>query len=150
VGVEFKGNFIDQQVAESFASQKRTSQIVGIFSFIAVLLSLLGLLAMSTYFIQQRSREIGVRKVFGSNNIQILKRLIFTFLNYVFIAFVIAAPIAWYLMREWLSDYSYRIHLNPSFFIAAGLGCLLISFATVFWQSYMAANANPVESIKRE
>jgi len=147
---EFSGRFIDQQVEESFTAQKRTSQIVSIFSAIAILLSLLGLMAMSTYFIQQRSREIGVRKVFGSSNKQILTRLVNTFLNYVFIAFVITTPITWYLMREWLSGYSYRIHLGPSFFIIAGLGCLLISFVTVFWQSYMAANANPVNSIKAE
>lgn len=149
-GMAFNGKFMDQQVEESFAVQRRTSQIVGIFSFIAILLSLLGLLAMSTYFIQQRSREIGVRKVFGSTNAQILNRLVSAFLNYVFIAFIIATPITWYLMREWLSGYSYRIHLNPSFFVLAGFGCLLISFVTVFWQSYMAANANPVNSIKTE
>lgn len=148
--LEFSGKFIDRQVAESFTVQKRTSQIVIIFSTIAIVLSLLGLLAMSTYFIQQRSREIGVRKVFGSSNRQILTRLVSTFLNYVFIAFVIATPITWYLMREWLSGYSHRIHLNASFFIFAGFGCLLISFVTVFWQSYMAANSNPVNSIKTE
>lgn len=150
VGVEFNGKFIDQQVAESFTVQKRISEIVGIFAVIAILLSLLGLLAMSTYFIQQRSREIGVRKVFGSNNTQILTRLVSTFLNYVFIAFVVATPIIWYLMRNWLSGYSYRIHLSPMFFILAGLGCFVISFVTVFFQSYMAANANPVDSIKTE
>jgi len=147
---EFNGKFIDQHVEESFTVQKRTAQIVSIFSAIAILLSLLGLMAMSTYFIQQRSREIGVRKVFGSSNQQILVRLVNTFLNYVFIAFVITTPITWYLMREWLSGYSYRIHLSPSFFILAGLGCLLISFITVFWRSYIAANANPVQSIKVE
>jgi len=149
-GVDFNGRFIDEHVEKSFVTQKRTSQIVSIFSGIAILLSLLGLLAMSTYFIQQRSREIGVRKVFGSSNQQVLTRLVNTFLNYVFIAFVITTPITWYIMREWLSGYSYRIELGPSFFITAGLGCLLISFITIFWQSYMAANANPIESIKAD
>lgn len=148
--LDFPGKFMDQQVAESFAVQQRTSQIVGIFSAIAILLSLLGLLAMSTYFIQQRSREIGLRKVFGSSNRQILSQLVGTFLKYVFIAFIIATPIIWYLMRSWLSGYSYRIHLSPAFFILAGLGCLLLSFITVFWQSYLAANSNPAHSIKTE
>lgn len=147
---EFNGKFIDQHIEESFTVQKRTSQIVSIFSAIAILLSLLGLMAMSTYFIQQRSREIGVRKVFGSSNRQILVRLVNTFLNYVFIAFVITTPITWYLMREWLSGYSYRIHLSPFFFIIAGLGCLLLSFVTVFWRSYIAANTNPIQSIKTD
>ena len=102
---------------------------------------------MSTYFIQQRSQEVAVRKVFGSDNKAILMRLVGTFLNYVAIAFVIATPIIWYIMKQWLSDYSYRISLNPLIFIASGAFCLLISFVTVFVQSYYAANANPVDSI---
>lgn len=148
--LEFEGQYFDQQVEESFASQKRVSKIVSIFAGIAVLISLLGLLAMSTYFIQQRSSEVAVRKVFGSTSGQILWKLVLTFLNYVGIAFVIAVPLIWYFMNKWLSDYSYRISLSPLIFIAAGLFCLLISFATVFWQSRRAANTNPVESFRNK
>lgn len=145
---EFEAKFFDQQVEDSFEAQKRTSAIVSIFAAIAVLISLLGLLAMSTYFIQQRYGEIAVRKVFGSSNRQILKRLVFAFLAYVGIAFVIAVPLIWYFMHKWLSEYSYRISLSPLIFIAAGLFCLLISFVTVFLQSYRAANLNPTESFR--
>jgi len=148
--VDFPGKFIDQQVQDSFTAQMNTSKIVSIFCGVAILLSLLGLLAMSTYFIQQRSREIGVRKVFGSNNSEILLRLISTFLSYVLVAFIIAAPIIWYIMKDWLSGYSYRIELSPLFFVVAGLSCLSISFITVFWQSYIAANRNPVSGLKTE
>lgn len=148
--LDFEGKYIDQQIEESFASQKRISKIVSIFAGIAILISLLGLLAMSTYFIQQRSSEVAVRKVFGSTNRQILLKLVLAFLNYVGIAFVIAVPLIWYFMNKWLSDYSYRISLSPLIFIAAGLFCLLISFATVFWQSYRAANMNPVESFRNK
>jgi putative ABC transport system permease protein len=148
--LEFDGQFIDSQVAETYATQTRMSKIVAIFCGIAILISFLGLLAMSTYFIQQRSREIAVRKVFGSNNPEILRKLVFTFLSYVLIAFVIATPVIWYVMKQWLDDYSYRITLSPILFIASGLFCLLISFITVFWQSYQAANANPAISIKGE
>ena len=108
---------------------------------------MLGLLAMSTYFIQQRSQEVAIRKVFGSDNRGVLFRLISSFLVYVGFAFIIATPIIWYFMNQWLSDYSYRISLNPLIFIAAGVFCLLISFVTVFFQSYKAANTNPVNSI---
>lgn len=146
--LDFEGKYFDQQIEESFASQKRISKIVSIFAGIAILISLLGLLAMSTYFIQQRSSEVAVRKVFGSTNSQILLKLVLTFLNYVVIAFVIAVPLIWYFMDQWLSDYTYRIRLSPLIFIAAGLFCLLISFATVFWQSYRAANTNPVNSFR--
>ena len=147
---EFTGKYISQQIEESFTQQKRASTIVVIFSGIATLLSILGLIAMSTYFIQQRSREIAVRKVFGSTNKEVLKRLVFNFLNYVMISFIIVTPLIWYIMKQWLAGYSYRIHLSPLFFICAGLFCLLISFLTVFWQSYHAANTNPVENIKTE
>ena len=146
-GLDFDGTYLDEQVQRSFEAELRTTKIVSIFAGIAILISMLGLLAMSTYFIQQRSQEVAIRKVFGSDNRAILFRLIGSFLMYVGIAFVIATPAIWYFMSKWLSDYSYRISLNPLIFIAAGVFCLLISFVTVFFQSHKAANANPVNSI---
>ncbi len=147
-GVPFEGQFIDQNIQMHFDSQIRLAKIVVIFACIAILISLLGLLAMSTYFIQQRSQEVAIRKVFGSDNQGILLRLVSTFLVYVGIAFVIATPLSWYFMRQWLSDYSYRITLSPLIFFVAGLFCLIISFLAVFYQSWKAANANPVGSVK--
>lgn len=147
-GMEFTGMFINEQVEKSFAAQERTLKIITIFAVIAILISLLGLLAMSTYFIQQRSSEIAVRKVFGSSNVQVLVRLVKAFLTYVVIAFIIALPVVWYFMSGWLSDYSYRITLSPWIFVISGLFCLFISFVTVFLQSYQAATTNPVENIK--
>ena len=91
---------------------------------------------------------MAIRKVFGSDNRGILIRLVGTFLMYVGIAFVIATPLSWFFMKQWLEDYNYRITLSPLIFIAAGLFCLLISFLAVFFQSWNAANANPVESVK--
>ena len=147
-GLEFSGMFINEQVEKSFTAQKRTLKIVMIFAVIAVLISLLGLLAMSTYFIQQRSSEIAVRKVFGSTNAQVLIRLVKAFLMYVAIAFVIAVPLVWYFMNGWLADYSCRIELSPWIYATAGLFCLIISFITVLVQSYQAAISNPVEDIR--
>lgn len=147
-GLDYEGYFMDERLRNSYDSQIRLAKIVIVFSVIAILISLLGLLAMSTYFIQQRSREVSVRKVFGSSDGQILRKLVFTFLNYVLIAFVIAIPIIIYFMRKWLSDYSYRIELSPWIFVAAGLFCLLVSFISVFFQSYRAATSNPVDSFR--
>lgn len=147
-GMDFTGKFMDEQVEESFAVQSRTLTIVMIFAAIAVLISLLGLLAMSTYFIQQRAAEIAVRKVFGSTNAQVLVRLVKAFLTYVAIAFIIAIPLIWHFMNGWLTGYSYRIVLSPWIYVAAGLFCLIISFITVFIQSYQAAISNPIDSIK--
>ena len=150
VQLDFPGQFIEDQVKESFASQKRISKIVVLFTAIAILISLLGLLAMSTYFIRQHTREIAVRKVHGAANFQMLSQLVLTFLAYVGIAFVIAVPLIGYIMNRWLSDYSYRISLSPWIFIVAGGFCLLVSFVSVYWQSRRAAHANPVESLKSE
>lgn len=147
-GIPFEGQYIDQGIQSHFEGQIRLAKIVVIFACIAILISLLGLLAMSTYFIQQRSQEVAIRKVFGSDNRAILVRLVSTFLVYVGIAFVIATPLSACFIWQWLSDYSYRITLSPMIFIAAGLFCLAISFLAVFFQSWHAANANPVESVK--
>ncbi|MDR1331783.1 MAG: ABC transporter permease [Tannerella sp.] len=149
-GSEFRGQFIDQQVAASFEGEQRTSRLMTLFTAIAIVISLLGLVAMSTYFIRLRAKEIAVRKVFGSTNPEALRRLVATFLSYVLIAFVVAAPAAWVMMRQWLAGYAYRIELSPWFFVVAGVFCLAVSFVTVFFQSYAAANANPVNSIKTE
>lgn len=148
--VEFSGKYTDQQIEDSYQEQQRMAKLVIVFAIIAVIISLLGLLAMSTYFIRQRSREVAVRKVFGSSNVQILTKLVSTFIMYVGIAFVIATPVVWYIMTKWLSDYSYRIPLYPWIFIAAGAFCLAVAFITVFFQSYHAANENPVKNVKVE
>ena len=147
-GVDFEASYLDQQVQETFDAQIRMVKIITVFAVVAILISLLGLLAMSTYFIQQRAQEVAIRKVFGSDNQAILIRLVSTFLMYVGIAFVIAVPLSWHFMKQWLVDYSYRIELHPLIFIAAGLFCLLVSFLAVFFQSWRAANANPIESVK--
>ena len=147
-GLEMQGDFLDQTLRQSFESQIRLAKIVGIFTSVAILISLLGLLAMSTYFVQQRSLEIAVRKVYGSDSQQILTQLVRSFLIYVGIAFVLAVPVAWYFMSDWLKDYDYRITFSPWIFLAAGLFCLLIAFLSVLFQSWQAANRNPIESLK--
>jgi putative ABC transport system permease protein len=140
--------FIDQQIQQAFDQQTRMSKIVSFFAGIAILISLLGLVAMSTYFIQQRNKEIAVRKVFGSNSRQMLIRLVRTFLSYVLIAFVMAVPVIWYFMHDWLSGYSYKIALSPWIFLVSGLFCMIISTGAVFIQSYKASHENPIRHIK--
>ena len=141
--------YLSQKIAEVYKEQTRIVRILTIFSFLAVLISLLGLVAMSTYFIQQRSKEIAIRKVFGSTSNRIRRDLIRTFLQYVAVAFVISVPVIWYFAGEWISQYSYRIVWWP-WIIVAGILVLLISFCAVAVQSYMASNENPVKNIKQE
>lgn len=146
-GLDFNATYLNEQVQKSFESEVRMTKIVSLFASIAVIISMLGLLAMSTYFIHQRAQEVAIRKVFGSDNQAILIRLIGSFLVYVGVAFIVATPVIWYFMNQWLSDYSYRISLNPLIFIVSGIFCLVIALVTVFFQSYKAANANPIESV---
>ena len=148
-GVEFTGEYIDDQIEKSYAMQRRIQMIMLVFAIIAIIISSLGLLAISSYFIQQRSREIAVRKVFGSTHFEVLMLVIWKFIRLVLVAFVIACPIIWYAMNEWLKDFPQRTNLSVWIFIAAGVLTLLISFITVFWQSSIAANTSPVESMKR-
>jgi putative ABC transport system permease protein len=146
----FSGQYMTDQIRESFSAQQRTSRIVILFTAIAVLISLLGLLATSTYFIRQRTKEIAIRKVYGAENFRMLSQLVLTFLAHVAVAFVIAVPLIGYIMNRWLSDYSYRINMSPWIFVAAGAFCLLVSFVSVYWQSRRAAHANPVQSLQSE
>ena len=141
--------FVDKFVQARFKQELRTTKIVSLFAFIAIIISLLGLVAMSTYFIQQRAREIAIRKVFGSTGNQIRIRLIRTFMLYVGIAFIIAVPIVVHFMSKWIEQYSYRIVWWP-WIVAAGAIVMLISFAAVAVQSWMASNENPVKNIRQE
>ncbi|MEF9930760.1 MAG: FtsX-like permease family protein [Bacteroidales bacterium] len=141
-------DYMENYLKEYYKEQRRTSNIVMIFTLIAILISSLGLLAMSTYFIQQRKMEIAVRKVFGSTREEVLKRLVNNFMKLVIIAFIISLPIVWYFMEWWLEGYTYRISISPLIFLGAGILSSLIALITVYWQSINAANKNPVDSIK--
>lgn len=143
-------SYLDQLISQEYVQEKRISTIVTLFATIAVIISLLGLVAMSTYFIEQRRKEIAIRKVFGSTSRQIYVRLVRTFLSYVGVAFVIAVPLIYHFMTQWLSNYNYRIDLGLWIYAVAGATCLLVSFAAVMVQSHHAANTNPAESIKME
>ncbi len=147
-GLEFNGKFMQDEIKEAYGAQQRTYTIVVIFTLIAILISMLGLLAMSTYFIQQRAPEIAIRKVFGSTRGEMLRRLVLNFMRLVLIAFVLSVPVIWLVMRWWLSNYSYRIDISPWIFVVAGAFAFITAFATVLWQSTRAANANPIDAIR--
>ncbi len=147
-GELMQARYMEDQVREGFSEQRDLATIVLVFTFIAIFIGALGLLAMSTYFIQQRRPEIAVRKVFGANRREILHQLISTFLRYVLLAFVLAVPVIWVVMDWWLKDYSYRITLRPWIFAAAGLFTLAVATLTVLWQSLLASATNPAEAVK--
>ena len=142
--------YLDQAIRYMYSQAIRMSTIVTLFAAIAIIISLLGLVAMSTYFIQQRRKEIAIRKVFGSTSRQIYMRLLRTFMLYVVVAFVPAVLLIHHFMTDWLSTYSYRIDLAWWIYLVAGLFCLVVSLIAVMAQSYKAANENPAGNVKAE
>lgn len=139
--------YLQDDIRENYKAERNMQHIVTIFAMIALIISLLGLIAMSTYFVNQRQREIAVKKVFGCESDEVLRRLVSTFLAYIGIAFVIAVPVIYHLMQWWLSTFAYRISLYWWIYAVAGVICTLVAILAVFAQSYRAANANPVKTL---
>lgn len=143
----FDGVFMDQKIATRYAKQTKISQMISILSILAVILSSLGMLAIATYYSRQRAKEIAVRKTYGAANIEVLCLLISNFLKPVFLALVVAVPVIWHIMSNWLAIYAYRIHLSWVIFVTAGVLTILIAATTVYWQSLRAANRPPILSL---
>lgn len=139
--------FIDQKIEEIYENESRLSTIVTIFAAVALLISLLGLVAMTTYYTDQHRREIAIRKVYGSTSGQVRSRFVRMFLVYVAAAIVIAAPLSYYIGQQWQAEYTYRISLLPSIAIACAV-CLLCAYAAVYLQCSSAANENPANHVK--
>lgn len=144
----FEATFFEQMISDYFAQEQRSLHIIELFTFAALLISALGLLAMSTYYIQQKEQETAIRKVFGASRREILRQLVGRFMLLVAIAFIIAVPIAWYILDRWLQEYSVRIRLGAWIFLAAGAITALVALISVFGQSRRAADANPIDTIK--
>jgi putative ABC transport system permease protein len=148
--MEWYVSSLEEGIAETFEDQQNTLKIITLFTVIAVIISVLGYVGMSIFFIRQRKKEIAVRKVMGSTSGEVLLLMLRTFSIPLLISFVIAVPISWYIMTDWLSNFSYRIALSPWIFAAAGFTCFIISLLTVIVQSWRAASENPINNIKTE
>lgn len=140
--------YLTDRIRELFEEQIRLQRIVTIFTILAAIISALGLLAISTYYIGQRRQEIAIRKVMGSTSEEIVRRLVGSFLGMVTVGSIVALPLAWLLMRRWLEDYTYRIAQPVWVYAAAVVVVLIFAVLTVLWQSKQAAEANPIDSIK--
>ena len=149
-GKEFYYYFLDQVYDNQFNSIERSRQIFSYFTFLAIFIAILGLLGMSFFTVEKRTKEIGIRKVLGSSAGQIVYMLIKELLLPVVIASLIAYPIAYYFINLWLQEFSYRMKIGISAFILSSVIALLISFMTVILQGVKAARANPVESLRYE
>jgi len=146
----FDYKFMDAHLAALYSNETRLGQMLLIATFLSILIACLGLLALSTFIIQQRAKEISIRKVLGASTAGIVTLLSKDLLKLVLIAFILAIPIAWYVMNQWLQDFAYRTTIGWTVFVIAGLGAISIAFLTVSFQSAKAALMNPVDSLKRE
>jgi len=149
-GLPFSYRFLDDSFNEMYRNEQRVGKIALVFSVLAIFIACLGLFGLATFIAEQRTKEIGIRKVLGASVQGIVQMLSKDFMKLVAISFVIAAPLAWYFMNKWLQDFAYRISISWWVFVAAGLAALLIALLTVSFQAVRAAISNPVKSLRTE
>ena len=146
----FQYKFVDDQFNEMFLNEALTSKLSTVFAVLAIIISCLGLFGLATYTAERRIKEIGIRKVLGASVAGITTLLSKDFLQLIAIACLIAFPIAWWMMHDWLQNYEYRIKISWWIFLAAGISAILIALITISFQSIKAAIANPVKSLRTE
>lgn len=146
----FNFRFLDQVLDARYKSEQRTMTVFSTFTGLSIFISIIGLFALSAYTVNMRAKEIGIRKVVGANVSSLLKLLSKDFSRMVLLAFLLAFPVAWYAMENWLNDFAYRVALGPLTFVLSGLSLLFITWATVGYQSLKAARANPIKHIQSE
>ncbi len=148
--IPFSYSFLDEQYDNLYKSDKRIAQLINLFSVLAVFIACLGLFGQSVFVIENRTKEIGIRKVNGAKIWEVMAMLNAGFVKWVGAAFVIATPVAWYAMNRWLQNFAYRTELSWWIFILAGVITLGIALLTVSWQSWRASRRNPVEALRYE
>lgn len=148
--IDWKVQSIESSVKASLTEEKNTMRVVGIFTGVAVLISILGFIGMSLFFIRQRKKEIGVRRIMGSTTNEVLSLLLTKFCAPLLVSFIFAVPLSWFIMDKWLESFSYRIGLSPWIFIASGAVSLLIAVVSIFFQTLHAAHSNPADAIRAE
>jgi putative ABC transport system permease protein len=149
-GSTFEYAFLDDQFANLYRNERAFSKMFTHFTLLALFIAALGLFALSAFTAEQRKKEIGIRKVMGATNSSILIRLSSEFIQLIVIAFFLASAIAYFVMKQWLLDFQYRIDMPVSVFVVAGIGAILIALFTVSLQGMKAATANPAESLRTE
>ena len=141
---------LEESIAKTFEDQQNTLKIITLFTLIAIIISVMGYVGMSLFFIRQRQKEIGIRKIMGSTSGEVMVLMLRMFCTPLLFSFVIAVPLSWYIMRDWLTNFSYRFTLSPWIFIATCAFALLVAVLSVGFQIIKAVRTNPVESIKTE
>ena len=149
-GEPFTYAFMDDLFNKTYATEQKTGTILNLFSVLTIFLACLGLFGLATYTAEQRTKEIGIRKVLGASVSQIMRMLSKEFVKLVLIASLIAFPVAWWAMNKWLQSFAYRIDIRWWVFAVAVFVALLIALFTISFQAIKAAISNPVESLRSE
>ena len=146
----FNFHFLNEDFDNMYQTEQRINRIFSWFSFLAIIISCLGLIGLSSFMTEQRTKEIGIRKINGASSLEIFSMLSGEYIVWVLISIIIACPVAWYAMHKWLENFAYRIDISWLEFVLAGISALLIALLTVSWQSFRAAGKNPVEALRYE
>jgi predicted permease len=146
----FSYQFLDESIREFYENEERTSTLLSIFTSLAILIGCLGLFGLASFMANQKTKEIGVRKVMGASVQSIIVLFSKEFVVLIAVGFLVAAPMAWYFSNQWLSQFAYKIDIGPVVFIAGFAVTFLIALFTVGYRSFKAATANPVDSLKYE
>jgi len=149
-GLPFEYKFLDEDYQRLYASEQRVSALSGYAAVLAIIISCLGLFGLAAFTAQKRQKEIGIRKVVGATALNLAILLSKDFLQLAGLAILIAFPLAWWTMNEWLHSFAYRVFIDPGVFITTGLSILIITLVTVSFQSIKTALANPVKSLRSE
>ena len=146
----FLYHFLDESFSKQYDADQHFGNLFRLFAGLAILIACLGLFGLSTFTTEQRTKEIGIRKVLGSSVQGIVVLISKDFVKLILISIVIAIPICWYAMSQWLNNFPYRIDISPLVFLQSGVIAILIAIITISWHSIAAAIANPVESLRDE
>ncbi|HYM95024.1 MAG TPA: FtsX-like permease family protein, partial [Chitinophagaceae bacterium] len=146
----FNYNFLNEAITRLYEQEENTSWLVKIAMSITIFISCMGLFGLGMFTAQRKTKEIGIRKVLGASITDITTMLSRDFIKLVVIAFLIASPVAWYFMNQWLQDFVYRTNISWWIFAIAGLSAIMIALITVSYQAIKAAIANPVKSLRTE
>ena len=149
-GFPFTFNFLDEAYQKQYDSETRVSALSKYFAGLAIVISCLGLFGLAAFTAQKRRKEISVRKVVGASVVDITAMLSKDFLQLIFISLVIALPVSWWVMSNWLQNFAYRINITPYVFVIAGISVVLVTLFTISFQSIKAAMSNPVNSLRSE
>ncbi len=146
----FKASFMDQNLEEFYNTERTSGRLFTAFTSLAIVIACIGLFGLAAYTTGQKTKEIGVRKVMGASVPSIILLLSREFTKLILISLIVAVPITWYGMNNWLDDFAYRIDISPLTFLISGFGAILIGWITVSYQSFKAAIVNPVKSLRAE